>query len=162
MHLTPTISFVTFCKDCLHRSNVQPLFCVITLHWLYKARQKTRCNVFVIIYIQNNFAMWMQQSRLCILIVLQEMQFCVQISYVFFCLQVSHFFHENRITLSLDCTWSKSWFVWFYLYFWINRKPNGPYSRKRNNLRVRTVAKRHMRSSMFAVSFILVSCFKLP
>ena len=29
-------------------------------------------------------------------------------------------------------------------------------------LRVRTVAKRHMRSSMFTASFILVSCVKLP
>ena len=29
-------------------------------------------------------------------------------------------------------------------------------------LRVRTVAKRHMRSSMFTESFILVSCVKLP
>ena len=29
-------------------------------------------------------------------------------------------------------------------------------------LRVRTVAKRHMRSPMFTASFILVSCFKLP
>ena len=29
------------------------------------------------------------------------------------------------------------------------------------NLRVRTVAKRHMRSSMFTASFILVSCVKL-
>ena len=29
-------------------------------------------------------------------------------------------------------------------------------------LRVRTVAKRHMRSPMFAASFILVSCVKLP
>ena len=30
------------------------------------------------------------------------------------------------------------------------------------NLRVRMVAKRHMRSSMFTASFILVSCVKLP
>ena len=30
------------------------------------------------------------------------------------------------------------------------------------HLRVRTVAKRHMRSSMFTASFILVSCVKLP
>ena len=30
------------------------------------------------------------------------------------------------------------------------------------SLRVRTVAKRHMRSSMFTASFILVSCVKLP
>ena len=29
-------------------------------------------------------------------------------------------------------------------------------------LRVRTVAKRHKRSSMFTASFILVSCVKLP
>ena len=29
-------------------------------------------------------------------------------------------------------------------------------------LRVRTVAKRHMRSPMFTASFILVSCVKLP
>ena len=30
------------------------------------------------------------------------------------------------------------------------------------NLRVRTVAKRHVRSSMFTAFFILVSCVKLP
>ena len=29
-------------------------------------------------------------------------------------------------------------------------------------LRVRTVAKRHVRSPMFTASFILVSCVKLP
>ena len=29
-------------------------------------------------------------------------------------------------------------------------------------LRVRTVAKRHVRSSVFTASFILVSCVKLP
>ena len=29
--------------------------------------------------------MWMQQSRICILIVLQEKPFCVQISFVFYC-----------------------------------------------------------------------------
>ena len=33
---------------------------------------------------------------------------------------------------------------------------------KNFHLRVRTVAKRHMRSSMFTASFILVSCVKLP
>ena len=32
----------------------------------------------------------------------------------------------------------------------------------RQPLRVRTVAKRHMRSSLFTASFILVSCVKLP
>ena len=31
------------------------------------------------------FVMWMQQSRICILIVLQEKPFCVQISFVFHC-----------------------------------------------------------------------------
>ena len=29
--------------------------------------------------------MWMQQSRICILVILQEMPFCVQISFVLYC-----------------------------------------------------------------------------
>ena len=36
-------------------------------------------------YFTSYFVMWMQQSRICILVVLQEKPFCVQISFVFYC-----------------------------------------------------------------------------
>ena len=44
---------------------------------------------------------------------------------------------------------------------WLKQESRLPYLILRD-LRVRTVAKRHMRSSMFTASFILVSCVKQP
>ena len=39
----------------------------------------------------------MQQSRICIFVFLQEMLFCVQISFVFYCFQLSYFFHKIEL-----------------------------------------------------------------
>ena len=45
---------------------------------------------------------WMQEGRKCIFAILQEKQFCTQISFVFHCFLTSYFFHKHINTLSWD------------------------------------------------------------
>ena len=54
----------------------------------------------------GHIVMWMQQSCICILVILREMLSCVQIYFVFRCHII---FYENKITSSSDPT--KSWIV---------------------------------------------------
>ena len=62
-----------------------------------------------------------------------------------------HFTHKRKTGSETYCNFPA--ILYLLLFIW-----NGGW----NALRVRTVAKRHMRSSMFTASFILVSCVKLP
>ena len=52
-----------------------------------------------------------QYSRMYILVILEEIPFCVQISFVFYCFKVACFFHINRISSTSDLN---SWIVCFY------------------------------------------------
>ena len=61
----------------LHPVNLKGTYNSLDLTWLKIHTYKHTQGVQVV--------MWMQQSRICILIVLQEKPFCVQISFVFYC-----------------------------------------------------------------------------
>ena len=69
----------------------------------------------------------------------------VRVSALFLIMNIAWFCSKFKFQESINCK------------FVCDHQPGGLYC----VLRVRTVAKRHMRYSMFTASFILVSCVKL-
>ena len=57
---------------------------------------------------------WMQ-GRKCIFVILQDKQFCAQISFIFHCLLASYFFNENENILSLGLYYGSKWVIFHEL-----------------------------------------------